>query len=81
MQWIPTILKIKGRMEIAYIPGHAGIRLNEKADRLAGTAVAFGELIKTPADVIKELIERTDQMGPDPRRTGWYSHPATPSRT
>ena len=52
-EWVPTILKIKGRVEIAYMyqstltslifnARRAGIKLqNEKADRLAGAAVAF----------------------------------------
>jgi hypothetical protein len=39
-----------------HIPGHAGIRYNERADRLAGNAVPFGELEMTAADVVCALI-------------------------
>jgi hypothetical protein len=38
--WYPGYI----RTEIIYIPGHAGIRFNERADKLAGAAEAFGDL-------------------------------------
>jgi hypothetical protein len=52
-----------------YIPGHTGIRYNERADRLAGGAVPFGNLEMTAAVVVdsatksihenEELLEHT----------------------
>ena len=34
--WFPILQEIRGRIEVIYIPGHAGIRYNERGDRLAG---------------------------------------------
>jgi len=53
--WIPTIQQIVAKVELVYIPGHAGIKLNERADKLAGGAEPFGELVKTPADVTRMI--------------------------
>ena len=57
--WIPIIRRISARIELVYIPGHAGIKLNEKADKLAGKAEPFGDLVKTPSDVIRTIVEET----------------------
>jgi hypothetical protein len=40
-----------------YIPGHVGIRFNERADKLAGAAEAFGDLELTDGDIIRVLTE------------------------
>ena len=37
---------------MTYVPGHSGVLFNEEADRLAGQAEPFEELIRTPADVV-----------------------------
>ena len=57
--WLPTILQISARVELVYIPGHAGIKLNERADKLAGGAEPFGNLVMTPADVVRTVAENT----------------------
>jgi hypothetical protein len=36
-----------------YIPGHAGIQFNERADNLAGAAEAFGDLELTDGDIFR----------------------------
>ena len=43
---------------VTYVPGHSGILFNERANKLAGEAKPFGELIRTPADVMAELEVR-----------------------
>jgi hypothetical protein len=42
-------------VEIVYTPGHAGVSYNETADKLAGDAVAFGNLDMTASDVIASI--------------------------
>ena len=44
-----------------YVPGHSGVLFNERADKLAGEAEPFSELIQTPADVIAELEVRVQE--------------------
>jgi hypothetical protein len=49
-----------------YIPGHAVIRYNERADRLAGGAVLFGSLEMTAADVaasVTRSIHKKEELG------------------
>jgi hypothetical protein len=49
-----------------YIPGHAGIRYNERADRLAGGTVPFGNLEMTAADVVDSVtrsIHAKEELG------------------
>lgn len=41
---------IKSKIEIIYIPGHAGIYYNEEEDILVGSAITFGEMDITAAD-------------------------------
>jgi hypothetical protein len=45
-----------GTVETVYTPGHAGVSYNETADKLAGDAVAFGNLDMTVSDVIASII-------------------------
>ena len=53
--WWDVIRNVPARILISYIPGHSGISFNEKADALAGAAEPFGQLIRTPEDVMAEL--------------------------
>ena len=53
--WITTIQQIVAKVVLVYIPCHASIKLNERADKLAGRAEPFGELVKTHADVIRTI--------------------------
>ncbi len=53
--WTEHIKKIKSAMHITYIPGHAGIPFNEKADQLAGEALPIGVLDMEPADITAAL--------------------------
>jgi hypothetical protein len=55
--WLPVLDTISARTEIMYIPGHAGIRFNERADKLARAAEAFGDLELTDGDIIRVLTE------------------------
>jgi hypothetical protein len=59
---------MKATVEVIYVPGHAVVRYNERADRLAGAAVAFGDMDLTASDIcaliadaIKER-ERTEEQ-------------------
>jgi hypothetical protein len=67
--WFPKLRYIKGHTEIVYIPGYAGNRYNERADRLAGGAVSFGNLDMTAADVFGDL-----RRGRPSRRQSWWTH-------
>ncbi len=67
--WAPLISRIPGRMTVAYIPRHAGIPFNEKADQLAGEATPIGDLVISPEDVIatvkKKVLEVEERNMPD----------------
>jgi hypothetical protein len=52
---VPKAKAHQRQHRVIYIPGHAGIRYNERADRLAGGAVPFGDLEMTAADVVDSL--------------------------
>ena len=54
-EWFQFLKRIKGQTEVIYIPGHAGIRFNERADKLAGSATAFGDLEMTASDVVDAI--------------------------
>jgi hypothetical protein len=67
-RWYPLVQRMKATVEVIYVPGHAGVRYNERADKLAGAAVAFGDLNLTAADIcaliadaIKERERTEDQ--------------------
>jgi hypothetical protein len=49
------VICVIGTVEIVYTPGHAGVSYNETADKLAGDAVAFGNLDMTASDVIASI--------------------------
>ena len=49
---------IEGDIEICYIPGHAGIKYNERADWLAGNAKPSGSLDITQDDLIQEVSQK-----------------------
>jgi hypothetical protein len=59
---------LKATVEVIYVSGHAGVRYNERADKLAVAAVAFGDLNLTASDIcaliadtIKERERTEDQ--------------------
>ena len=56
-EWSDWLRQIPAQVTVTYIPGHCGMKY-EKANRLAGQTEAFGELIRTPADVVVEVRER-----------------------
>jgi hypothetical protein len=55
--WLPVLESISAHSEIIYIPGHARIRFNERADNLAGAAEHFGDLELTNGDIVRVLTE------------------------
>ena len=55
--WHGLFRKIKGDLITAYIPGHCGISYNSEADKLAGSADTFGELVLTPSEVLGRTLE------------------------
>jgi hypothetical protein len=56
--WISVLEEsISAHTKIIYIPGHAGIRFNERADKLAGAAEPFGDLQLTDGDIVRVLTE------------------------
>jgi ribonuclease HI len=66
--WYPLVQRMKATLEVIYFPGHAGVRYNERADKLAGAAVAFGDrnrmasdICALIADTIKERERTEDQ--------------------
>ena len=62
--WFPILQSIEGKIEICYIPGHAGIKYNERADWLAGSAKPFGSLDITQADLVHQVSQeiRNDEL-------------------
>jgi hypothetical protein len=61
--WLSIVKNIQGTVESVYTPGHAGVSYNETADKLAGDAVAFGNLDMPASDVIASITvhERYDR--------------------
>jgi hypothetical protein len=53
--WWDSINDIKAHIIFAYVPGLSGITYNEKADKLAGEATVFGDLVHEPDAVVKEM--------------------------
>jgi hypothetical protein len=49
--WYHLVQRMRATVEVIYVPGHAGVRYNERADKLAGAAVAFGDLNLTASDI------------------------------
>ena len=68
--WFLLLRHIPARMEVIYVPGHAGIRYNEKADWLAGKALPFGNLEPTAAD-IADAISRGIQEREERDESTW----------
>ena len=60
--WRPIIDQIEADVVAAYIPGHSGIKFNERADHLAGIAEPFGELVRSPADVLAEVKRKIEEQ-------------------
>ena len=56
--WNSTLKSMKPLVLACYIPGHAGISYNERADHLAGRAEVFGVLQREPADIMTEINRR-----------------------
>ncbi len=50
--WLEVIRRIVAWVTVCYIPGHSGLKWNEKADRLAGAAQPIGMVQRTPGDVL-----------------------------
>jgi hypothetical protein len=58
------VQRMKATVEVIYVPGHAGVRYNERADTLAGAAVAFGDLNLTASDIcalIADIIKERER--------------------
>jgi hypothetical protein len=55
--WLPLLDTISSRTEIIYIPGHAEIQFNERSDKLAVAAEAFGDLELNDGDILWVLTE------------------------
>lgn len=56
--WNCTVSRMKPQITACYIPGHAGISYNGKADHLAGRAEVFGTLQREPSDIMTEINRR-----------------------
>ena len=57
-QWLHSIEKSKiGRATFVYVPGHAGVRGNERADMLAGTAIVEEGQPMDKVDIINAIME------------------------
>ena len=69
--WITSLDKIEASITVTYIPGHCGIRYNERADKLAGCADVFGELIPTPGDVMAAMEARLLEEELEDQETRW----------
>ena len=61
-EWNTSLRRTPARITVTYVPGHCGIKHNEMADRLAGQAEAFGELILEPNDVLANLWRNMRQQ-------------------
>jgi ribonuclease HI len=55
--WLLMLDTISAHTAIIYIPGHAGIHFNERADKLEVEAEAFGYLELTGGDILRVLTE------------------------
>ena len=63
--WNSTLRRMKPQITACYIPGHAGISYNERADHLAGRAEVFGALQREPSDIMAEInrrLQRTEEQ-------------------
>jgi hypothetical protein len=71
--WWDLARTIKAKLRVAYIPGHCGLSFNEIADtcKLAGEAETFGELIRTPGDVLLELSNQMEQGEQQMQEQAW----------
>ena len=55
VKWVDTIRDIAASVTVCYIPGHSGLKWNERADKLAGSAEPIGLLHRTPSDVLNDI--------------------------
>ena len=69
--WGEILAGLSCIVTVTYIPGHCGISFNERADRLAGKAEPFEELIRTPDDVLAELRSRHAQSIQEKEGIAW----------
>lgn len=56
--WVQMLKLIESNIKIIYIPGHTRIRYNEKVDSLSASAITFGEIDMTAADVAATFYEQ-----------------------
>ena len=70
--WGRLLDRLGKPITVAYVPGQAEISYDEKADKLAGSAEPFGELIRHPEDILGELHSRFAQASRD-RANEWRS--------
>jgi ribonuclease HI len=69
--WWDSIRVVKAHIICVYVPGHSGITYNEKADKLAGEATVFGDLVHEPDDVIKEMEARLIEQESAVQQESW----------
>ena len=72
--WKNIIDQITAEVVVTYIPGHCGIKYNERADHLAGIAEPFGELTRSPSDVLAEIKHRIERQEKEEQDKYWTTH-------
>jgi len=58
-QWLESVQRsMLQKVTFIFVPGHVGVRGNEGADRLAGTAIIFGGRAMDRVDILNAVTEK-----------------------
>ncbi len=69
--WLEVIRRVEASVTVCYIPGHSGLKWNEKAYKLAGSAQPIGMLVRTPSDVLADIKRKVRDGEKEDQRKSW----------